>query len=74
MQAEFKWGSNSNTSATSSPVHVADSRGLASGLYAGAICESYDEPGEVEEMCAQIRDQLDGANPDFALRVRSEIP
>ena len=67
MQAEFKWGSNSNTSATSSPVRVSGSPGFASGLYAAAICESYDEPDEVEEMCAQIRDQLGGANPDLVM-------
>ncbi len=67
MQAEFKWGSNSNTSAPTSPVRAAVSPAETSAQYAGAICESYDEPDEVEEMCAQIREQLGGAEPDLAV-------
>lgn len=67
MQAEFKWGSKTNASATSSPVHVAESRGFASGIFAGGVCDSYDEPDEVEEMCAQIRHQLGGADPELVV-------
>ena len=67
MQTEFKWGSNSNASAPTDSVRVAGSLATPSGEYAGAICESYDEPGEVEEMCAQIRDRLGGVDPELAL-------
>ena len=67
MQAEFKWGSNSNTSAPSNSVRVAQDRRTLSGRFAAAICESYDEPDEVDEICNQIKAQLGGENPDLAL-------
>ena len=67
MQAEFKWGSNSDTSATSSSVRTAQDRIALPGRFAGSICENYDEPEEVEQMCSQIKAQLGGEHPDLAL-------
>ncbi len=62
MQAEFKWGSNSNA-APSNPVRAERTEPQR---FAGAICENYDEPDEVAEMCDIIHAQLDGTSPDLA--------
>ena len=67
MQAEFKWGSRSNVAAHTKPVRQARNRRSGTGLFAAALCESYDESSDVEEMCDDIKAQLNGETPDLAL-------
>ncbi len=69
MQAEFKWSTKSSISAPSTSLRLTGQRQTRSndGRFAGAICENYDEPGEIEGMCDQIKSQLGGVSPDLVL-------
>ena len=68
MQAKFKWSTNRDELAPSDSLRLAEHRNTPSSRrFAGAICESYDEPGEIEGMCSRIEAQLDGVSPDLAL-------
>lgn len=67
MQAEFKWGPRSNVAAHTKPVRRARNRRSGTGLFAAALCDSYDESSDVEEMCDDIKAQLKGETPDLAV-------
>ena len=67
MQAEFKWSSRSNVAAHTQPVRQAASRQRRSEGFAAALCENYDESAEVEEMCNDIKAQLNDETPDLAV-------
>ena len=67
MQAEFQWGSNSNTTAPSNPVRVSRDRDPRSQRFAAAVCDNYDDTDEVEAMCDEIKSELDGQSPDIAM-------
>ena len=67
MQAEFQWGSNSNTTAPSNPVRVPRDRDTDSQRFAAAVCDNYDDKAEVEAMCDEIKSELDGQSPDTAM-------
>ena len=67
MQAEFQWGSNSNTTAPPNPVRVPREREPHSQRFAAAVCDNYDDNDEVEAMCNEIKSELDGQSPDIAM-------
>ena len=67
MQAEFQWGSNSNTTAPSNPAQATMDRNSGTQRFAAAVCDNYDDKGEVEQMCDDIKSKLDGQSPDLAV-------
>lgn len=67
MQAEFQWGSNSNTTAPSNPLRLPGVRDQRAQRFAAAACDNYDDYDEVVKMCNDIKSRLDGQSPDLAM-------
>ncbi len=67
MQAEFPWSTHARDTSMQLSVREARTPSIPAHLFASGVCRAYDEPADVEEMCYEIKSQLNGQSADLAL-------